>query len=46
MRETPPYSASAVEVVRLPGGRTESDAVAVEEPLEIRINGEPIAVTT
>jgi FdhD protein len=45
MSEAPPYSASAVEVVRLPGGRTESDAVAVEEPLEIRINGEPVAVT-
>ena len=44
MSEAPPYSASAVEVVRLPGGRTESDAVAVEEPLEIRINGEPVAV--
>jgi len=45
MSEAPPYSASAVEVVRLPGGHTESDAVAVEEPLEIRINGEPVAVT-
>ncbi|HEY6606871.1 MAG TPA: formate dehydrogenase accessory sulfurtransferase FdhD [Gaiellaceae bacterium] len=45
MSEAPPYSTSAVEVVRLPGGRTERDAVAVEEPLEIRINGEPVAVT-
>jgi FdhD protein len=45
MSEAPPYSTSAVEVVRRPGGRTESDAVAVEEPLEIRINGEPVAVT-
>jgi FdhD protein len=45
MSKAPPYSTSAVEVVRLPGGRTESDAVAVEEPLEIRINGEPVAVT-
>jgi FdhD protein len=43
--KAPPYSAAAVEVVRLPGGRSESDAVAVEEPLEIRINGEPVAVT-
>jgi FdhD protein len=43
--EAPPYSTSAVEVVRRPGGRTESDAVAVEEPLEIRINGEAVAVT-
>jgi FdhD protein len=45
MSEAPPYSASAVEVLRLPEGRTEMDAVAVEEPLEIRINGEPVAVT-
>jgi FdhD protein len=45
MSQAPPYSTSAVEVVRLPGGRTERDAVAVEEPLEIRINGEPVAVT-
>jgi FdhD protein len=45
MREAPPYSAAAVDVVRLPGGRSERDAVAVEEPLEIRIAGEPIAVT-
>ena len=43
--KAPPYSAAAVDVVRLPGGATESDAVAVEEPLEIRINGEPVAVT-
>jgi FdhD protein len=43
--ETPPYSAAQVDVVRLPGARTERDAVAVEEPLEIRINGEPVAVT-
>jgi FdhD protein len=40
----PPYSTVGVEVVRLPGG-TERDAVAVEEPLEIRVEGEPIAVT-
>jgi FdhD protein len=45
MSEAPPYSAAAVEVVRLPGRRSESDAVAVEEPLEIRINGKPVAVT-
>jgi FdhD protein len=41
----PPYSAARVEVARLPGGEHEQDAVAVEEPLEIRIGGEPIAVT-
>jgi FdhD protein len=41
----PPYSTEALEVVRLPGGVIERDRVAVEEPLEIRINGEPVAVT-
>src|SRR5213080_1621544 len=43
--EAPPYSAAAVDVVRLPGGRSERDRVAVEEPLEIRIGGRPVAVT-
>jgi FdhD protein len=43
--EAPPYSAAPVEVVRLPGGRAEPDRVAVEEPLEIRIGGLPVAVT-
>src|SRR5258705_8024269 len=43
--EAPPYSAAAVDVVRLPGGRSERDLVAVEEPLEIRIAGSPVAVT-
>src|SRR6266404_6130453 len=43
--EAPPYSAAAVDVVRLPGGRSERDFVAVEEPLEIRIGGNPVAVT-
>jgi len=43
--EAPPYSAAEVEVVRLPGGRHEPDRVAVEEPLEIRIGGVPVAVT-
>jgi FdhD protein len=45
MSNAPPYSAAEVEIVRLPVGVTERDAVAVEEPLEIRINGEPVAVT-
>ena len=45
VREAPPYSAGAVDVVRLPGGVRERDHAAVEEPLEIRINGEPVAVT-
>ncbi len=43
--EAPPYSAAAVEVVRLPDARSERDLVAVEEPLEIRIGGRPVAVT-
>ena len=45
MNEVPPYSASSVEVVRLPEGETEPDEIAVEEPLEIRVQGRPIAVT-
>lgn len=43
--EAPPYSAAEVEVVRFPDGRRERDRVAVEEPLEIRIGGVPVAVT-
>jgi FdhD protein len=43
--EAPLYSAAAVDVVRLPGGKRERDRVAVEEPLEIRIGGMPVAVT-
>jgi FdhD protein len=43
--EAPPYSAAAVDLVRLPGGAEERDRVAVEEPLEIRIGGRPVAVT-
>src|SRR4029450_7943722 len=43
---TPPaHAAGQVEVLRLPDGRTETDEVAAEEPLEIRVNGEPVAVT-
>jgi FdhD protein len=45
VNEVPPYSASSVEVVRLPEGETEPDKIAVEEPLEIRVDGRPIAVT-
>jgi FdhD protein len=41
---SPPYSTSRVDVVRIPAGET-SDVVAVEEPLEIRIGGVPVAVT-
>ena len=45
MTTPPAYTAGRVEVLRLPAGRTEPDEVAVEEPLEIRVNGEPVAVT-
>ena len=41
----PPYSTGAVEVVRIPGGTVERDQAAAEEPLEIRVNGQPVAVT-
>ncbi len=40
----PPYSTARVEVVRFPDGDP-NDVVAVEEPLEIRIGGTPVAVT-
>jgi FdhD protein len=40
----PPYTTVSVEVVRVPDGE-ERDLVAVEEPLEIRIGGQPVAVT-
>jgi FdhD protein len=40
----PPYLTARVEVVRIPDGETQ-DVVAVEEPLEIRIDGRPVAVT-
>jgi FdhD protein len=41
----PPQSATRVDVLRLPAGASERDELAVEEPLEIRVNGEPVAVT-
>jgi FdhD protein len=41
----PPYTTAAVEVLRLPAGTTERDRVAVEEPLELRAGGRPVAVT-
>ena len=43
--QAPPYSSASVDVVRLPDGGAERDAVAVEEPLELRIGGVPVAVT-
>jgi FdhD protein len=42
--KAPPYSTAKVDVVRVPEGETQ-DVVAVEEPLEIRINGSPVAIT-
>jgi FdhD protein len=45
MAEAPAHSTRRVEVSRVPGARAEQDVVAVEEPLEIRIGGEPVAVT-
>jgi FdhD protein len=45
MSAVPPQSAAPIEVVRHPTGDAERDEVAVEEPLEIRIDGRPVAVT-
>jgi FdhD protein len=45
MAEAPPYTTAGVDILRLPTGGPERDRVAVEEPLEIRVNGEPVAVT-
>jgi FdhD protein len=40
----PPQATARVDVRRMPGG-AEEDLVAVEEPLEIRIGSQPVAVT-
>jgi FdhD protein len=45
MAQAPPYSTRGVEALRLPAGTREPDLVAVEEPLELRIGGQPVAVT-
>jgi FdhD protein len=45
LTEVPPYAAASAETLRLPDGDTVVDRLAVEEPLEIRIAGRPIAVT-
>ena len=42
---SPPHLTRVVGVVRLPGSDESDDRVAVEEPLEIRIGGAPVAVT-
>jgi FdhD protein len=44
-RAAPPHATTAVPVHRLPAGGETADRVAVEEPLEIRIHGRPVAVT-
>src|SRR5437879_1520532 len=43
--EPPPYATAGAEVTRFPSGESEQDRLAVEEPLEIRVNGEAVAVT-
>jgi len=43
--EVPPYSTTSTRARRLPGGEEGLEVLAVEEPLEIRIGGEPVAVT-
>ena len=40
-----PQATSRVEVTRLPERAVEGDRLAVEEPLEIRVDGEAVAVT-
>src|SRR5918992_1236848 len=41
----PPYSTTGVRARRLPAGDASEEVLAVEEPLEIRIGGTPVAVT-
>jgi FdhD protein len=41
----PPFASAAVQVVRHPGVTLERDLVAVEEPLELRIDDDAVAVT-
>lgn len=45
MTDLPPYASARVDVTRFPDGAVVDDRVAVEEPLEIRINGQAVAVT-
>jgi FdhD protein len=40
-----PGATAEVRVTRMPASLDEGDLVAVEEPLELRIDGEPVAVT-
>jgi len=39
--EAPPFAAVTASVLRLPAGISQLDRLAVEEPLEIRIDGAP-----
>jgi FdhD protein len=41
----PPHLTATTQVRRLPGDAAAEDRVAVEEPLELRIGGRPVAVT-
>jgi FdhD protein len=43
--KAPPYSTVGVRALRMPSGDEGDEVLAVEEPLEIRIGGEPVAVT-
>jgi FdhD protein len=43
--QAPPYSTRRVHARRLPAGDAAEEVLAVEEPLEIRIGGAPVAVT-
>ncbi|HUY71177.1 MAG TPA: formate dehydrogenase accessory sulfurtransferase FdhD [Gaiellaceae bacterium] len=45
MVDSLPSAVERVEIVRLPERERRLDAVAVEEPLEIRVEGTPLAVT-
>jgi FdhD protein len=44
-QEPVPHTTRRVSVRRLPAATTEEDRLAVEEPLEIRVNGRAVAVT-
>ena len=43
--QAPPLSTTSVRALRLPAGEPGDERIPVEEPLEIRIDGEPVAVT-
>ena len=45
LTQATPYATRGVEALRLPSGARGEEIVAIEEPLEIRIGGEPVAVT-